>query len=98
MAGDADLQAVPVAERLWMYQLLTLIRVFEEKLLALKADNLINGPVHTSVGQEAVAVGAARAGRAPGQVFWNAPGASPVPRQGAQRAHAGQFTIRCAMA
>jgi len=46
-----------------MYQLLTVIRVFEEKLLALKADNLINGPVHTSVGQEAVAVGAARAVR-----------------------------------
>jgi 2-oxoisovalerate dehydrogenase E1 component len=53
--------AVPEAELLWMYQQMALIRAFEEKLLALKDDNLVNGPVHTSVGQEAVAVGAALA-------------------------------------
>ena len=61
--GDGDRKSVPLAELAWMFQQMALIRAFEEKLLALKADNLINGPVHTSVGQEAVAVGAAMAVR-----------------------------------
>ena len=51
-----------------MYQQMALIRAFEEKLLALKDDGLVNGPVHTSVGQEAVAVGAALALRPARQV------------------------------
>lgn len=37
------------------------IRRFEENLLALKGRNLINGPVHSAIGQEAVAVGVAAA-------------------------------------
>ena len=40
-----------------MLQQLYLIRAFEMKLLKLKNEDLIHGPVHTSVGQEAVAVG-----------------------------------------
>lgn len=55
--------AVPRTAKLWMLQQMILIRAFEEKLLALKDRNLVNGPVHTSVGQEAVAVGAALAVR-----------------------------------
>jgi len=46
---------------MWMAQQLLLIRCFEMKLLWLKDHDLINGPVHASVGQEAVAVGAAAA-------------------------------------
>jgi 2-oxoisovalerate dehydrogenase E1 component len=61
--GDEDWTAVPRLELLWMYQQMALIRAFEMKLLALKDANLINGPVHSSVGQEAVAVGAALAVR-----------------------------------
>lgn len=60
---DAAWETVPLAEKLWMLQQMILIRAFEEKLIALKDKNLINGPVHTSVGQEAVAVGAAMAVR-----------------------------------
>lgn len=41
----------------WMAQQMVLIRRFEEALIRLKDMNLINGPVHTSIGQEAVAVG-----------------------------------------
>lgn len=37
------------------------IRRFEKTLLALKRRHLINGPVHSAVGQEAVAVGVAPA-------------------------------------
>ena len=58
VADDTDWAAVTLAELLWMYQQMTLIRAFEQKLLALKDQGLVNGPVHTSVGQEAVAVGA----------------------------------------
>jgi len=43
----------------WMAQLLLLIRRFEEKVLELAAAGLVHGPVHSSIGQEAVAVGAA---------------------------------------
>ena len=58
---NEDRDAVSRSERLWMLHQMQLIRAFEEKLLILKDENLINGPVHTSVGQEAVAVGAAMA-------------------------------------
>jgi 2-oxoisovalerate dehydrogenase E1 component len=56
---NSDWEAVPEAALHWMLQQMLLIRAFEEKLLALKDEDLVNGPVHTSVGQEAVAVGAA---------------------------------------
>lgn len=58
---DSDWRDVPRRSLLWMLQQMHLIRLFEEKLLSLKDDGLVNGPVHTSVGQEAVAVGAAMA-------------------------------------
>lgn len=48
---------------MWMLHQMQIIRAFEEKILELKDDGLVNGPVHTSVGQEAVAVGAALAVR-----------------------------------
>ena len=60
---DSDWETVPRETLLWMQQQMLVIRVFEEKLVALKDQNLVNGPVHTSVGQEAVAVGAALAMR-----------------------------------
>lgn len=60
-ATDADWTTEPPARLVWMAQQLLLIRCFEMKLLWLKDHDLINGPVHTSVGQEAVAVGAAAA-------------------------------------
>ncbi|MCX7029865.1 MAG: thiamine pyrophosphate-dependent enzyme [Spirochaetes bacterium] len=45
----------------WMAQLLLLIRRFEETVLELAAAGHVHGPVHSAVGQEAVAVGAALA-------------------------------------
>jgi 2-oxoisovalerate dehydrogenase E1 component len=53
--GDWDREAP--AGALWMTQQMLLIRRFEEALLDLKAKELIHGPVHTSIGQEAVAAG-----------------------------------------
>ena len=43
----------------WMAQTLFLIRAFEEHVLGLQSKNLVHGPVHTSIGQEAVATGVA---------------------------------------
>lgn len=43
----------------WMAQLLLVIRRFEETVRELAAAGLVHGPVHSSIGQEAVAVGAA---------------------------------------
>ena len=64
---DFDWKEIIVTEDDWnsqspymlrsMFQQLYLIRAFETKLLKLKNEDLIHGPVHTSVGQEAVAVG-----------------------------------------
>ena len=61
---DKDRSSQASEDLLWMFQQMLLIRCFEEKLLELSVKGLINGPVHTSVGQEAVAVGAAMAVRA----------------------------------
>ncbi len=58
---DSDWDAQPPESLLWMMQQMILIRRFEETLLMLKGKNLINGPVHTSIGQEGVGVGAAMA-------------------------------------
>ena len=60
-AGEKDWHAQSREDLLWMLQQMLLIRFFEEKLLVLKDCGLVNGPVHTSVGQEAVAAGAATA-------------------------------------
>ena len=64
---DFDWKEIIVTENDWerqspcilrsMLQQLYLIRAFETKLLELKNEDLIHGPVHTSIGQEAVAVG-----------------------------------------
>lgn len=59
--SDSDWDATPAVVSLWNMQQMILIRMFEEKLVEMKGKNLINGPVHTSVGQEAVAVGVASA-------------------------------------
>ncbi len=53
---DWDAQG-PAELRSMLFQLY-LIRGFETKLLNLANEGLIHGPVHTSIGQEAIAVGA----------------------------------------
>ena len=60
---DDERNAVSRSACLWILHQMQIIRAFEEKLLSLKDDGLVNGPVHTSVGQESVAVGAALAVR-----------------------------------
>jgi 2-oxoisovalerate dehydrogenase E1 component len=55
--GEKDYLAVPKREHLRMLELVYLIRAFENTLLDLKDADALNGPVHTSVGQEAVAAG-----------------------------------------
>ena len=63
IAEDEDAATVSRADLLWMLHQMQIIRAFEESILRLKDDGLVNGPVHTSVGQESVAVGAAFAVR-----------------------------------
>jgi 2-oxoisovalerate dehydrogenase E1 component len=46
---------------LFMLQQMYLIREFENMLLRLQKENLIHGPIHTSIGQEAVGVGSMNA-------------------------------------
>lgn len=58
---EEDWDNQPPEELLWMFQQMVLIRRFEENLLKLKGMSLINGPVHTSIGQEGVGVGVALA-------------------------------------
>jgi 2-oxoisovalerate dehydrogenase E1 component len=52
-----------------MAQLTMLIRCFEQTLLDLQDKDCVYGPVHTSIGQEAVAVGAALALRKSDHIF-----------------------------
>jgi len=59
--SDEDLLAVGRDDLVRMLALIYLIREFETKLLDLKDLELIHGPVHTSIGQEAVAAGVALA-------------------------------------
>ncbi len=54
-----DLYAVPVENLARLYWLIALIRAFETAVLALKDENLVHGPAHTSIGQEAVAAAVA---------------------------------------
>ncbi len=56
---EADRRAIPRREHLRLLALLHLIRAFETRVLDLKEADLIHGPAHTSVGQEAVAAGVA---------------------------------------
>ena len=60
-ATDADWRRIGPARLVRMLEQIVLIREFEERLLELKDQDLVHGPVHSSIGQEAVAVGAAAA-------------------------------------
>jgi 2-oxoisovalerate dehydrogenase E1 component len=51
--GDWVRQEAPTLR--WMAQLLLLIRRFEETVLELASAGLVHGPVHSAIGQEAVA-------------------------------------------
>lgn len=57
-AGEADRRRIPAAELRHMLFHLYLIRAVEQRLLELKDDGLVHGPVHSSIGQEGTAVGA----------------------------------------
>ena len=54
-ASDEDLAKIANGDFVRMLALLHLIREFELKLLEFKDADLIHGPVHASIGQEAVA-------------------------------------------
>lgn len=54
---DDDWMEIDRVTHLRMLEQLFLIRVFEEKLLELVKEDLLHGPAHSSIGQEAVAVG-----------------------------------------
>ena len=57
----ADFSKIKKIDHNRMLFLLHLIREFEDKLLELKDANLVHGPVHSSIGQEANAAAAAEA-------------------------------------
>ena len=61
ITSDEDLRAVGRRDLVRMAFLQYLIREFETTVLALKDADLVHGPAHTSVGQEAVAAGVAAA-------------------------------------
>ncbi len=54
-----DIRAIASDDHLRMLALIYLIREFEEKVLDLKEADLVHGPAHVSVGQEAVAAAVA---------------------------------------
>lgn len=54
---DEERAGVDKNAHLRMLELVYLIRRFETTLLELKKEDLVHGPVHTSIGQEAVAAG-----------------------------------------
>lgn len=54
----ADARAIPPGSLRQMLEQLLLIRRFEERLLEISVDGLLNGPAHASIGQEGAAVGA----------------------------------------
>jgi len=56
---EADLRAIDAGDMARMSFLLHLIRQFETRVLELKDADLIHGPVHVSIGQEAVAAATA---------------------------------------
>ncbi|MEA3408342.1 MAG: thiamine pyrophosphate-dependent enzyme, partial [Chloroflexota bacterium] len=59
--SDEDLRSIEKRDQVHMLFLLHLIRAFESKLLDLESMDLIHGPVHSSIGQEAVASAVATA-------------------------------------
>jgi 2-oxoisovalerate dehydrogenase E1 component len=67
-ATDADWNRLGREELFRMLVDLHLTRAFEEALLTVAGDNLINGPVHSSIGEEASAIGVTSALRDTDQV------------------------------
>jgi 2-oxoisovalerate dehydrogenase E1 component len=61
VTDDADVQAIDRTDLIKMLFLLHLIRAFETTVLELKGADLVHGPVHASIGQEAVATAVAAA-------------------------------------
>jgi 2-oxoisovalerate dehydrogenase E1 component len=57
IATDADWDAVDAHLLTSMFSQLVLIRTFEEYVLELATDGLVNGPAHSSIGQDGAAVG-----------------------------------------
>lgn len=60
-AGNDYWQRQNPLQLVWGYFCLEIIRRFEETLLERDVERLVHGPVHSSIGQEAVAVGMAMA-------------------------------------
>jgi len=58
---ETDAGSIERADLVQMMSLLYLIRAFEQQVLVLKDAELIHGPAHTSIGQEAIAAGVAAA-------------------------------------
>ncbi len=75
-AADGDLLQA-------MFAQLILIRAFEQYVLDLSTDGLINGPAHSSIGQEGGAVGSVLALIEPGHRQRLSPWPPPVPRKDA---------------
>lgn len=67
-ATEADQAALDPRTGLTMLAQMSLIRVFEEKVLDLAAQGLVHGPAHSAIGQEGGAVGSALALRPTDQV------------------------------
>jgi 2-oxoisovalerate dehydrogenase E1 component len=57
--SQKDFQDIAAADHIRMLFVLHLIREFESTVLDLKDENLVHGPAHISIGQEAVAAAAA---------------------------------------
>jgi 2-oxoisovalerate dehydrogenase E1 component len=57
ISDDDDWSTIDRVEHLRMLEQLLLIRAFEERLLVLVKEGLLHGPAHSSIGQEAAAVG-----------------------------------------
>lgn len=56
-ADESDWRDIEPADHLRMLEQMLLIRDFEQKLLELAKEGVLHGPAHSSIGQEAVAVG-----------------------------------------
>lgn len=56
-SDDDDWRSIDRGTHLRMLEQLLLIRTFEERLLELAKDQILHGPAHSSIGQEAAAVG-----------------------------------------
>lgn len=67
-ATEAERAALDPKTGLTMLTQMSLIRVFEEKVLELAAQGLVHGPAHSAIGQEGGAVGSALALRPGDQV------------------------------